>query len=83
MQEPVLPDAQRAQRVHSFMFVPLMDASNLTNNAQGKIGRQVEHPYTHFKRRDACIVNGVEPIHRYIKPFTMHPIRPIMGQCEK
>ena len=64
MQKPVLPDAQRAQRVHPFMFMPLMDASNLTNNAQGKIRRQIEQPYTHFIRRHSCIVNGVEPINR-------------------
>jgi hypothetical protein len=83
IQKAVLLDAQRARRVHPFMFMPLMDDWNLTNNAQGKIRRQDEQPYTHFKRRDTCIVNGIEPIHRQIKPFTMHPIGPIMSQCEK
>lgn len=64
MQKPVLPDAQRAQRVHPLTFMPLMDASILTHNTQGKIRRQVEQPYTHFIRCHPCIVNGVEPINR-------------------
>jgi hypothetical protein len=61
---PVIFGLAEFQKNSWFMFVVLMDVSNLTNNAQGKIGRQVEHPYTHFKRRDTCIVNGIEPIHR-------------------
>ena len=39
-------------------------APGSANNAQGKIGRKIEQPNTHFKGRDTCIVNGVKPIHR-------------------
>lgn len=54
-----------------------------THYAQSQIWHQVEQQYSRFKQRHAAIVNGIELLNRYIKPFTMKAVHPIMSHNEK
>ena len=65
------------------LMLPSRWKIGLADNSQWKVRHKVERQYEQFENRHTGIVNGIEPLDRQVKPFTMKPMHPIMGHDEK